>query len=56
MAARNACKLDCEGIVSKGRGSRYGRDGTHDWLKVKNPDARCGGRGKRIGADEAEPR
>jgi ATP-dependent DNA ligase len=35
----HACKLGCEGIVSKRRGSRYARGRTHDWLKVKNPDA-----------------
>jgi len=36
---QHACKLGCEGIVSKRRGSRYAGGRTHDWLKVKNPDA-----------------
>ena len=36
---RHACQLGCEGIVSKRRGSRYAGGRTHDWLKVKNPDA-----------------
>ena len=36
---QHACQLGCEGIVSKRRGSRYAGGRTHDWLKVKNPDA-----------------
>ena len=35
----HACKLGCEGIVSKRRGSRYARGRSSNWLKVKNPDA-----------------
>jgi ATP-dependent DNA ligase len=35
----HACKLGCEGIVSKRRGSRYARGRTYDWLTVKNPNA-----------------
>ena len=34
-----ACKLGCEGIVSKRRGSRYARGRSSSWIKVKNPDA-----------------
>jgi len=34
-----ACKLGCEGIVSKRRGSRYAAGRTDNWLKVKNPGA-----------------
>ena len=37
----HACKLGCEGIVSKRFGSKY-RPGTgkcSDWIKVKNPAA-----------------
>jgi ATP-dependent DNA ligase len=34
----HACKLGCEGIVSKRRGSRYGGRSSN-WIKVKNPDA-----------------
>jgi bifunctional non-homologous end joining protein LigD len=34
-----ACKLGCEGIVSKRRGSRYIAGRTEHWLKVKNPAA-----------------
>jgi ATP-dependent DNA ligase len=57
VAARNACKLGCEGIVSKGRGSRYGRGRTHDRLKVKNPDAPAVRRqAEEDWRDEAEPR
>jgi hypothetical protein len=33
------CKLGCEGIVSKRRGSRYARGRSSNWLKVKDPDA-----------------
>ena len=52
----HACKLGCEGIVSKRRGSRYARGRTHDWLKVKNPDAPGVQRERKsIGADETEP-
>jgi len=36
---QHACKLGCEGIVSKRRGSRYARGRSSSWLKVKNPDA-----------------
>jgi ATP-dependent DNA ligase len=34
----HACKLGCEGIVSK-RGSRYVSGRTDNWVKVKNPTA-----------------
>jgi len=36
---REACKLGCEGIVSKRLGSTYRRGGSPYWLKVKNPNA-----------------
>src|SRR5215831_18607213 len=36
---RHACKLGCEGIVSKRLGSRYRSGRSKDWLKFKNPDA-----------------
>jgi bifunctional non-homologous end joining protein LigD len=36
---RHACKLGCEGIVSKRLGSRYRSGRSPDWLKFKNPDA-----------------
>jgi hypothetical protein len=52
----HAYQLGCEGIVSKRRGSRYARGRTHDWLKVKNPDAPGVQRERKsIGADETEP-
>ena len=35
----HACKLGCEGIVSKQRGSRFARCRSSNWLKVKNPDS-----------------
>ena len=35
----HACKLGCEGIVSKRRGSRYAAGRTDSWLKIKNPHA-----------------
>jgi ATP-dependent DNA ligase len=35
----HACKLGCEGIVSKRRGSRYRSGRSSDWLKFKNPHA-----------------
>src|SRR6516162_283426 len=36
---REACRLDCEGIVSKKLGSTYRRGRSPLWLKVKNPNA-----------------
>jgi ATP-dependent DNA ligase len=36
---RHACKLGCEGIVSKRLGSRYRSGRSADWLKIKNPAA-----------------
>jgi bifunctional non-homologous end joining protein LigD len=33
----HACKLGCEGIVSKRKGSRYRSGRSRDWLKSKNP-------------------
>jgi len=35
----NACRLGCEGIVSKRLGSRYRSGRSSDWLKFKNPEA-----------------
>jgi bifunctional non-homologous end joining protein LigD len=35
----HACKLGCEGIVSKRLGSRYRSGRSPHWLKVKNPEA-----------------
>jgi len=39
MIFRHACRLGCEGIVSKRVGSRYVSGRSRDWMKVKNPDA-----------------
>jgi bifunctional non-homologous end joining protein LigD len=36
---REACKLGCEGIVSKRLGSTYRRGRSPHWIKVKNPNA-----------------
>ena len=36
---RHACKLGCEGIVSKQRASPYRSGRTKTWVKVKNPDS-----------------
>jgi bifunctional non-homologous end joining protein LigD len=36
---REACKLGCEGIVSKRLGSAYRSGRSPDWVKVKNPNA-----------------
>ena len=36
---REACRLGCEGIVSKKLGSTYRRGRSPLWLKVKNPRA-----------------
>ena len=36
---REACRLGCEGIVSKRLGSTYRRGRSPHWLKVKNPNA-----------------
>jgi bifunctional non-homologous end joining protein LigD len=35
----HACRLGCEGIVSKRRGSIYRSGRSKDWVKVKNPDS-----------------
>jgi len=35
----HACKLGCEGIVSKRLGSPYTSGRSRDWVKVKNPAA-----------------
>jgi ATP-dependent DNA ligase len=35
----HACKLGCEGVVSKRRGSRYIAGRADCWLKIKNPAA-----------------
>ena len=35
----HACKLGCEGIVSKRIGSPYRFGHSNDWIKVKNPAA-----------------
>jgi bifunctional non-homologous end joining protein LigD len=39
IAYREACKLDCEGIVSKRLGSPYRSGRSPHWVKVKNPKA-----------------
>jgi bifunctional non-homologous end joining protein LigD len=39
MIFEHACRLGCEGIVSKLLGSRYTSGQTRDWIKVKNPEA-----------------
>jgi bifunctional non-homologous end joining protein LigD len=39
---REACKLGCEGIVSKRIGSTYRRGRSPHWIKVKNPKCACG--------------
>ena len=36
---REACRLGCEGIVSKRLGSPYQSGRTMNWIKVKNPKA-----------------
>jgi bifunctional non-homologous end joining protein LigD len=36
---QQACKLGCEGIVSKQLGSLYRSGRSKQWLKVKNPAA-----------------
>jgi ATP-dependent DNA ligase len=37
--AQQACKLGCEGIVSKRLGSTYSSGRSMQWVKVKNPAA-----------------
>jgi bifunctional non-homologous end joining protein LigD len=36
---REACKLGCEGVVSKRLGSPYRSGRSSHWVKVKNPKA-----------------
>jgi bifunctional non-homologous end joining protein LigD len=36
---RKACRLGCEGIVSKRLGSPYRSGRSPNWLKIKNPTA-----------------
>jgi bifunctional non-homologous end joining protein LigD len=37
----HACKLGCEGIVSKRLGAIYRRGRSPHWIKVKNPNAQA---------------
>jgi hypothetical protein len=47
---QQACKLGCEGIVSKRLGSLYRSGRSEHWVKVKNPAApACGARPKKNG-------
>jgi bifunctional non-homologous end joining protein LigD len=39
IAFKHACKLGCEGIVSKRLGSPYRSGRSPHWVKVKNPKA-----------------
>jgi hypothetical protein len=39
MIFRHACKLGCEGIVSRRADSPYRSGRSRDWLKVKSPAA-----------------
>ena len=51
----HACRLGCEGIVSKRLGSRYRSGRSPDWLKFKNRrQQRCGARPRRNGDDDEE--
>jgi bifunctional non-homologous end joining protein LigD len=34
---RHACRLGCEGVVSKQRGSPYRSGRVRTWIKTKNP-------------------
>jgi bifunctional non-homologous end joining protein LigD len=48
---KHACKLGCEGIVSKRLGSLYRSGRSPHWVKVKNPKARRSfARPRKIGA------
>jgi len=38
---REACKLGCEGIVSKRLGSMYRSGRSPHWVKVKKPESAC---------------
>jgi len=50
---REACRLGCEGIVSKRLGSTYRRGRSPHWVKVKNPNAPAVKRElRKIGASE----
>src|SRR5262249_8768417 len=53
LVFRHACKLGCEGIVSKRLGSRYRSGRSPGWLKVKNPAAPAG---EREGGEGLGPR
>jgi bifunctional non-homologous end joining protein LigD len=39
MIFRHACRLGCEGIVSKRADSPYRFGRSRDWIKTKSPDA-----------------
>jgi bifunctional non-homologous end joining protein LigD len=50
IVCKQACKLGCEGIVSKRLGSPYRSDRSKQWVKVKNRQRRrCGARPRRSG-------
>ncbi len=54
VISRHACKLDCEGIVSKRLGSPHRSGWSDDWLKIKNPEAPAySSRPRRIGTADA---
>jgi hypothetical protein len=44
----HACKLGCEGIVSKRLASPYTSGRVNDWLKIKNPSAPAERREARV--------
>jgi ATP-dependent DNA ligase len=46
----HGCRFGFEGIVSKRKRSRYQSGRSHDWLKMKNPDAPASQR-----RDDADP-
>jgi hypothetical protein len=48
---REACRLGCEGIVSKRLGSPYRSGRSAHWVKVKNPKAPGAKREARSGRD-----
>jgi hypothetical protein len=52
---REACKLGCEGIVSKRLGSTYRSGRSPHWVKVKNPKAPAvTARRKKIGGGKGQ--
>jgi hypothetical protein len=49
LVFRHACRLGCEGIVSKHKGSPYPSGRSSDWIRMKDPASPAVRRGRGLG-------